>query len=593
MMGDVAVEGMLWIYTPRRQSWTYTYGCLHDATLYEFRNRTRRRALRPLASTDLTDEMSVEMRKPLLYIDVGRFGCLSCPGQHLIYPLVLRSPTLQESIVVAAASADSQMRWFSAIQSAIETPKQRGQGFLLKLGGRLYTRWQRRYFRIRDGRLEYYYSGLHEPPVKSFPLDGGRVMVSNVRLAQRPFVFGFQTKDGSVAVLCASDGETRRRWISSIRLAILRANRRLSAYDGPARQFHQQRLVEKYRQSGQALALSGSLQMKISDCETINVICYLFSSVLAVLDETSIIETDVPRLSLPLTEAYLYRDREDCSDNAFSITAAGAEVVLLAKSPAEKDMWVSNMILSIQQCMLQYYPERCQAMGWTHAILRGTIHSYALLDDTESLLAHVAGHEGSTASGIDARDSMGLTALHIASHEGLHDIVRVLIEECGASPLSRNADYQTPLHLACSMGHVEVVEILCRHLDGPGISATNGSNRSSLWCALWSDTARAAECVRLLVEHGADVNAIEPASGMTLLQEAVIREEEAAVDLLLEIGASTSVVSMASKTAVEYATVLGSLQIVTTLSKQDAARQSAHANGNDHAGAIEPPSRDM
>lgn len=47
--------------------------------------------------------------------------CLSCPGQHLIYPLVLRSPTLQESIVVAAASADSQMRWFSAIQSAIET----------------------------------------------------------------------------------------------------------------------------------------------------------------------------------------------------------------------------------------------------------------------------------------------------------------------------------------------------------------------------------------------------------------------------------------------------------------------------------------
>lgn len=190
----------------------------------------------------------------------------------------------------------------------------------------------------------------------------------------------------SVAVLCASDGETRRRWISSIRLAILRANRRLSAYDGTSQSLFRSpfvilgrsrssippaatgrkvpavRCLGTRRHScgfnvrnadlvvalGQALALSGSLQMKISDCETINVICYLFSSVLAVLDETSIIETDVPRLSLPLTEAYLYRDREDCSDNAFSITAAGAEVVLLAKSPAEKDMWVSNMILSIQ-----------------------------------------------------------------------------------------------------------------------------------------------------------------------------------------------------------------------------------------------------
>lgn len=42
-------------------------------------------------------------------------------------------------------------------------------------------------------------------------------------------------------------------------------------------------------------------------------------------------------------------------------------------------------------------------------------------------------------------------------------------------------------------------------------------------------------------------------------------------DVILEIGASTSVVSMASKTAVEYATVLGSLQIVMNLYSSVAA----------------------
>lgn len=138
-------------------------------------------------------------------------------------------------------------------------------------------------------------------------------------------------------------------------------------------------------------------------------------------------------------------------------------------------------------------------------------------------------------AGVDARSACGDTALGIASYRGHRDQVVLLLEH-GAIVDSRNEIGQTPMMRAATCGHANVIEMLLRHgadpnvrtithretplmsasqIGNPGIirmflagralvDERNIFGHTALMMAVYHGNV---DCVRLLVDHGADVHA--------------------------------------------------------------------------------------
>ncbi|CAI9096919.1 OLC1v1033181C1 [Oldenlandia corymbosa var. corymbosa] len=87
---------------------------------------------------------------------------------------------------------------------------------------------------------------------------------------------------------------------------------------------------------------------------------------------------------------------------------------------------------------------------------------YDDLDDLKSL--------ASAGTSLDAKDSQGRTALHMASANGHLEIVEYLVSH-GVDVNAANTENNTPLHWACLNGHVEVVKFLI--LAGANVAVLN------------------------------------------------------------------------------------------------------------------------
>jgi ankyrin repeat protein len=102
---------------------------------------------------------------------------------------------------------------------------------------------------------------------------------------------------------------------------------------------------------------------------------------------------------------------------------------------------------------------------------------------------------------VNARNLDGNTPLHLACLWGHMDIVRLLIET-GAELNTRDDSDCTPLHLTCFRGLTEIARFLIEH--GADVNASNDYGRTLLHRACSNGRPG---IVRLLLEHGADVDA--------------------------------------------------------------------------------------
>lgn len=147
----------------------------------------------------------------------------------------------------------------------------------------------------------------------------------------------------------------------------------------------------------------------------------------------------------------------------------------------------------------------------------------------------------------------GKTALHFAALKGHNSIIRLLIDR-GAKVDMQDISYgMSPLHIAALEGHEAVVRLL---LDrGADVSIGDHTGRTALlWTARYASLDKDIVGVfRLLIERGADVDMRERECGGTSLHWAVEKGRKETVKLLLEKGASLTVLSDNKETAIDWA----------------------------------------
>lgn len=129
------------------------------------------------------------------------------------------------------------------------------------------------------------------------------------------------------------------------------------------------------------------------------------------------------------------------------------------------------------------------------------------------------------------------------------------IKECRCRAGSERIDYpwKTPLHTAAREGDPDIVKLLISH--GFDVNRRASSGETALWDAIGGshDPRRRAACIDLLLKAKIDLNARDNDYQLTALHKAVMLEDVAAVDLLLQRGAPPDVQDKLGRTALHLA----------------------------------------
>ena len=156
----------------------------------------------------------------------------------------------------------------------------------------------------------------------------------------------------------------------------------------------------------------------------------------------------------------------------------------------------------------------------------------------------------------------------VAALAGEHFQTADLLRHNGADPNVRGLLGRNPLHAAAHSGNFEVARILIEY-DSTYINARDEVGLTPLLWASEGFSFKGGSAVRLLLEHGADINA-QNHIGWTSLHWASINGALEVVRLLLEHGADVQVKNNSGWTALQVAAWYGHDEIVKLLREQGA-----------------------
>lgn len=128
------------------------------------------------------------------------------------------------------------------------------------------------------------------------------------------------------------------------------------------------------------------------------------------------------------------------------------------------------------------------------------------------------------------------------------DTVRNLIAN-GVSVNELDANGDAPLVMAAYQGHTEIVRMLLE--AGADVSAVDPSMKATaLHAAAYAGRTEAA---KLLIKHGIDVNKQGPVNGYTALHDAIWQNNVGTAKVIIEAGADLDLRSHDGETPLEFA----------------------------------------
>jgi hypothetical protein len=163
---------------------------------------------------------------------------------------------------------------------------------------------------------------------------------------------------------------------------------------------------------------------------------------------------------------------------------------------------------------------------------------------------------------VNARGGFEVTPLHVAASAGHSDIVSLLIEH-GADMSSRGKRGGTPLHRASEKARLEAGQLLLNR--GADTDVQDNNNNTPL---IFASESGHAEFARMLLERGAMID-VRGNFGWTALYWAVVNGRTEVVRLLLERGADPHVRDENGETPSELGSQIGRHEIVELLSDCD------------------------
>jgi hypothetical protein len=252
--------------------------------------------------------------------------------------------------------------------------------------------------------------------------------------------------------------------------------------------------------------------------------------------------------SFPLAlYAAQYWARHARIENVSSSIKEGMECLFDADKPHFATwIWIYNEDPQWGDDMATTHPEKPEAVPLYYAAMFG------FRDLAEHLIAEHPEH-------INARGGSEVTPLHVAASVGHPDILSLLIEH-GADINGRGKYGYTPLHRASENGRLEVGQFLLNH--GADINVQNQNNNTAL---IYASAMNHPEFARMLLERGAMIDA-RGGRGRTALQWAANNGPIGVVRLLLDHGADVNVRDGNGKTPSQLASESGQQKIVELLS---------------------------
>ncbi|XP_054444428.1 B-cell lymphoma 3 protein isoform X1 [Pteronotus mesoamericanus] len=169
---------------------------------------------------------------------------------------------------------------------------------------------------------------------------------------------------------------------------------------------------------------------------------------------------------------------------------------------------------------------------------------------------------------LDIYNNLRQTPLHLAVITTLPSVVRLLVI-AGASPMALDRHGQTAAHLACEHRSPTCLRAL---LDSaaPGTVDLEARNYDGLTALHVAVNTECHEAVLLLLERGADIDAVDIKSGRSPLIHAVENNSLSMVQLLLQHGANVNAQMYSGSSALHSASGRGLLPLVRTLVRSGA-----------------------
>ncbi|XP_049648432.1 ankyrin repeat domain-containing protein 30A-like isoform X26 [Accipiter gentilis] len=185
---------------------------------------------------------------------------------------------------------------------------------------------------------------------------------------------------------------------------------------------------------------------------------------------------------------------------------------------------------------------------------RGGLHGAAAAGD----LARLRRHWWRKRFRINGRDAEKQTPLHLACAKGQSDVVRFLArKKCQLNP--RDGFQKSPLMKAVEHQHKDCVAILLEHGADPNLRDVSGNTALHLAAITTSKPL-----VELLLEHNADIEA-QNELGYTPLAVAIAKRSEELVEFLLQKGADVHAQDKNKRTTLMVAALAGDMNIIQIL----------------------------